>query len=470
MFIRPIPTGMTSLSVIVDWIAESNVRTSRRLPYNTFVLCAGIYLLPNMRVLMLFGRPGHGCSMTRSELPKGSSPSRDFIEVMGPGTFWWLAIFLKLLGTTWFATRASLMVTSLATAVVTYVLARKLPIRHPAVPVVLIFAASFGHLWPVVSHHGDSNLFALLAFTAFLYGYRRRGPTLMMLAGVLAGCTTCFMQQKGLLLLVAFVALMWFTRRGNPQFLKSMGCLSGGYATVMAIVSFVFWSRGGLTEFLYANYIWPVTRYSGVNNVPYAMGIGSYYWNAWVTPLSSSLSPAVGLPLASLLIVPSLAIAALPALLAVFALCRRSAAFRETTLPYWFAGVALWLSEFHRRDITHLVYGSPLLVILCWHLYSQLSHRFIRRATQVVAACAILLATFNACVVMAANNSAITSRGTVRMFRRDPVLEYLQARVRPGDEIFIYPYSLYVLLSDLHDEPYQVQHSHVSDQYQVSVR
>src|SRR5215472_13964116 len=100
------------------------MNASRQLPYIAFILCAGLYLLPFMRVLlpaedqgtMLYGAV---------RVMEGQLPSRDFFEVMGPGTFWWLALFLKLFGTNWFATRVSLMVTSLATATLMYVLTRR---------------------------------------------------------------------------------------------------------------------------------------------------------------------------------------------------------------------------------------------------------------------------------------------------------------------------------------------------------
>jgi hypothetical protein len=38
--------------------------------------------------------------------------------------------------------------------------------------------------------------------------------------------------------------------------------------------------------------------------------------------------------------------------------------FRGAGQPYWLAGGALWISELHRRDVTHLTYGSALLIIL----------------------------------------------------------------------------------------------------------
>src|SRR6185369_5827364 len=81
--------------------------------YLVFGLLAFLYLYP-------FMRPGPHVSDEGTlvygavRIAEGQVPPRDFFEGMAPGTFTWLAMYFKVLGTTWFATRVSLLVTSLS--------------------------------------------------------------------------------------------------------------------------------------------------------------------------------------------------------------------------------------------------------------------------------------------------------------------------------------------------------------------
>jgi hypothetical protein len=66
--------------------------------------------------------------------------------------------------------------------------------------------------------------------------------------------------------------------------------------------------------------------------------------------------------------------------------------------PLQIFGFALWFSEIYRKDMAHLVYGSPILVILCFRLYSQLRHGFYRCAVKCLAISGIILVGFNGLV------------------------------------------------------------------------
>lgn len=379
---------------------------------------------------------------------EGQVPCRDFFEVMGPGTFYWLAIFFKLLGTTWFASRVALMLTSVTTGVLTYFLTRRLYSDFASVPAILLLATSFGILWPAISHHNDSNLFALSSFAVFTLWLDKRSPVLLFCAGLLAGMTTCFLQPKGALLVVSLLTSVWLLRRKDESTLRWTGAIISGYISVGAGVVYLYLRAGALPDLIYTNVTWPLHNYSHVNAVPYAMGTLDFYWGKWMPVLTSSLSPGLGLGVASILEVPFLFIAALPILLGGLAVRLRSRGFSHATLPYWLSGMAVWLSELHRQDITHLVYGSPLLVILCFHLLSELKSRMSRFALQLISVCAIVLAGFIACVALRTNTEIATRRGSVYSFRADPILSFLDTHVKPGAAIFSYSYCpMYYFLS-----------------------
>lgn len=407
--------------------------------YLVFALLAFLYLYPFMRLAP--GVTDEGTLVYGAvRVAEGQVPSRDFFEGLGPGTFYWLALYFKVFGTTLFATRMSLLLTSISIATLMYFLSRRLRIVSVATPAILLMAASFGVLWPAISHHGDSTLFALLSFAVFVYWLESRQRLVLLLAGALAGLTTCFMQQKGLLLFLSFILVIWILCRREGRFWSLLGWLSAGYFAVGSCVLALFWSAGALYDLMYVNLVFPLTRYGNWNSVPYGMGLLGFYWYRWTIPLNQALSPAVGYPVAAVLILPFLFVAALPVLLAAFLLKGRNLALNRLTVPYWVSGFALWISEIQRKDIFHLVYGSPLLIILFFYLYGHLRGRWCISAIRLLTVCAWFLAIFNVLVVSTAQTRIVTRRGVVYGYQSDPVLDYLNAHIQPGEEIFAYPY------------------------------
>ena len=406
------------------------------LPYLLLAAGCAVYLYPFMR---LFAGSGDEGSLINGavRVTEGQVPFRDFFEVMGPGTFYWIALFFKLFGTNWMATRISLMLTFVVTTSLLYFLTRRLRTGFDAAPALFYLAISFPP-WPRVSHHAVGNLFALLSFAILVSWLHKRQPAMFFLCGVMAGLTTCIMQPKGLLLFLSFMAIVWSSCRKEAGYGSAIAGLIAGYFTVGLSVLWLFWSARALPDFLYANAIWPLSNYTSLNAVPYGLEIGEY-WNAWRGSLSSIILPVGGFSAASLLAVPFLVVIALPLFLLFLGLRHRSLAFNKVALPYWLAGCAMWLSEVHRKDLTHLVYGSPLLIVLCFHLLRQ-RRGFRLSLFKFVAMCTILLATLNLLVVLSAQVRTVTRRGVVYTFRHDAIIDFLNTHIAPGEDIFIYPY------------------------------
>jgi hypothetical protein len=321
-----------------------------------------------------------------------------------------------------------------------YYLSRRLQTGFEIVPPILFVATSFGLLGPSISHHADSNLSALLSFAALLSWSDNRRNAMLFLAGVGAGLTTCFMQPKGILLFLSFLAVLWSLSREKRKVGSSVAWLSAGYVAVGLCVLTVFGAAGALPDLFTANVVWPLTRYGDTNSISYATGLVAFYWTRWTTPLISQFGAFFGWTAGGVLILPHFFTAALPLLLAALVLRRRREAFSRLTAPYWIAGSAIWLSEIHRPDIMHLVYGSPLLVILFFYLYGQLRSRWTIQTLQLLTLCTIALAGFNCLIVLTAQTKTVTRRGAVRTFGDNLVLGFLQAHTKPGDDIFAYPY------------------------------
>ena len=406
-------------------------RLSKRqyIPYSIFVLCTGLYFLPFMRLLGQGGGGDQGILIGGAvRIIHGQVFARDFFEVVGPGTFYWLALFFKLFGVTFLVTRVCLFLTSLGTSLLIYYLACRVCRRYQVLPSLLVFGTYFSGLWPTISHHVDSNFFGLLAFTFMVLWQEYRKSTLLLCAGALAGVTTFFLQPKGMLLLLAFVIWLWIQHRRRTASLSALGLVIGSYCGVIAIVLCYFWSRHALWDLAYANVVWPAGHYSAVNVVPYAQGIVRDYWNVFAIK-KSGLRWTIAT--AAVLITPFLLVAALPALLpAVAARFRKSITGSAISL-YWLSGWALWASEFHHKDMTHLAFGSPLLIILFVYYLEQYRAKVADLVLQTFAISAALLLAFNLLLVLSAR-SAATRAGSVAMFKSDPALTSLDNIVPPG--------------------------------------
>ncbi len=434
------PNTLNGVGIIVA------TRAYRWIPYLAFGVCLGVYLCPFIRLLLLTGDEGTFLSGA-VRVTDGQVPFRDFFEAPGPGSFYWLALFFKLLGTSFFSARISLALTTVCTAFLLYFLTRRLTTRYSALPVIFFLATSFGPLWPAISHHHDSDLFALMSFTALLYWIETRRQLLLSMAGVLAGITTCFMHPKGILLFISFLVVVLLLG-GKTRLLSSVRWLAGGYLAVIILVVSLYWRVGALADLIYANFLWPLSHYSAVNGVPYAYGILTFYGASWVSALGPIVSRPVAIAIASFLIIPFFVVAALPVIAALAAVRDKKFAFNKSTLPYWLAGTALWLSEIHRKDITHLVSGSPLLIILAFYLLTHQRDRLSVQCAQFLCVSTVALASFNVFIALSAHK-VDTPEGAVYLFRPDPVLEFLNSHVTPGQEIFAYPYCpLYYFLGN----------------------
>jgi hypothetical protein len=378
--------------------------------------CLLVYLLLFVRVLTL--PVDEGWTLNGAvRILHGETLYRDFFEFHPPATFYWVAMFFRALGETWLASRVCILVTGFATAMLVYYLARRLEPGSEVAALLLWVAASFP-AWPTVNPHFVSNLFALAAFALILLWLDRGRPSLLLTAGICAGITAAAMIHKGGLLCLGLAAIV-VIRRAR---IASIAQLAAGTSIVFAAIAVHFASRGALGDLIYAVFLWPLANYSEVGHVPYGFGIQQYL----------TVGPGA---------IPALIILTLPASLVALAALRRSAAFNKRTVPYWIAGAAIWISEIHRPDLIHLVLGSPVLIVLA----SGLSGLRVRQAVTVAAGFAAAL---NLVIILNARATVTSPVGSMLAFDRNAVLEFTNVRVKPGESIFVYPYSpLYYFLS-----------------------
>jgi hypothetical protein len=187
------------------------------------------------------------------------------------------------------------------------------------------------------------------------------------------------------------------------------------------------------------NFVFPRQHYVSVNSVSYAYNIFNDYWSVWVKVGQGTIW-AVGM--AVIMITPFLFIAVVPALLLLVGIRYKWKSVTPEIALYWLCGGALWLSEIHRKDIVHLVFGSTLLIILCIHALTESRRKIANVALQILAISAVCLAGFNCCFALISGAHTTETRvGKVAVLGQEPVLKFLNAHASSGEEVLIYPYS-----------------------------
>src|ERR1700733_5940601 len=127
---------------------NNSVKTAsaaRLKSYLLYTLFACLYILPFMRLYMQ-GTDEGILDNGAVRIIHGQVFARDFFEVIGPGTFYWLAAFFRLFGVSFMATRICLFLTSLGTALLMYFLSRRVCERYRILPCLLLAGTYFGGL------------------------------------------------------------------------------------------------------------------------------------------------------------------------------------------------------------------------------------------------------------------------------------------------------------------------------------
>ena len=387
---------------------------------------------------------------------EGEVPYRDFFEVMGPGSFYWLALWFKVLGISWITSRLAVLATALASAcAIYYMAARHCNSKFALFPAALYSVVTIP-LWPAANHHFDSNLWALLAIATFV-GDSQPSSRRAAMAGLFAGVSSTIMPHKGAVVLAAlmFSAVIQIEEPRNwRRALPRLAWMVAAFAALGVAVLVCFWAQGALDDLLYANVVWPATQYHSVNVVPYAHGLIELFLPGWSVVIRAVLPwTLAGVAIAAAL-TPFAFIASLPVialLLSVFRMFTpKHTLWRDLPWTYAFAGFALFASECHRRDMMHLIYGSPVLALLVSLMLGKMQSQPILIARRALVGCLAVVAAVLALIATGSRTTVETRRGVVHMFGRDEALNFLQAHVAADENVFVYPYyPMYYFLANL---------------------
>jgi hypothetical protein len=408
------------------------------LAYLTCSACLLCFLFPFLRTLYIGSDEGMFLNEA-ARVVEGQVFSRDFYEVVGPGSVYWIAAFFRLFGVSFLSARIALLIPLLGTGIALYWLTRRVCQRYRSLPLLLLAGPYFGLYGQVESHHIDSNCFALLAVVCLVAWLDSKKNSLLAAAGALAGIAAFFLQPKGALLLGAVLVWLWLQRkRSGSSPLLLAGLPIAGFTAVGALGLGYFASQGALGSLIYWTYSFLRQRYTASNAVPYAQGLQET-WSFFVTQPDGLHWPSAA---AALLLVPLLLSAALPLLVPAMALGYKWKSVTPEITLLWLAGWAIFASEIHRMDLHHLAYGEPLLILLFVHMLAGYRASFFRVVAAALTVCAVCLAGF--CWIAVAAKPAISTRaGRAAIFGpgSDRVTQFLDSHTQPGEEIFVYPYA-----------------------------
>jgi hypothetical protein len=149
----------------------------------------------------------------------------------------------------------------------------------------------------------------------------------------------------------------------------------------------------------------------------------------------------VSIPILVTTSLPFLLLVLFPGVLATLGYVWRSRVFGPKLLPFWITGYAMWLSELHRQDLSHLRHGCYLFVVLFFILCERYGPRIYRHIGLAVTVGTLLMGFVMFKGALRADVPISTRRGLMFAHEPDPVLQFLVTHTRPGDYVFVHPYA-----------------------------
>jgi hypothetical protein len=238
------------------------------------------------------------------------------------------------------------------------------------------------------------------------------------------------------------VSLGWLMR---ARFVRP-GLIFGGVFAAVAALPFLFFAAlHALPDVLYANFVWPLSTYADSNAAPYGFPL----WQNLREMFARQSNKVTGGVEDFALSMPFLIVAVLPLLLPLVAGIEGRKWFGMPLLPFWLAAYALWFSELHRMDIGHLRNGVILMAMLFFTICEASGKPFLRRAALVIGMCVALSGASHFLMSWRGEKRA-TRRGETFVKGHEPVLDFLEAQTRAGEDVFVYPYQpIYYFVADV---------------------
>lgn len=398
---------------------------------------------------------------------QGQIPYRDFFSELAPGSFYLEAAIFKLLGTNLDSFRLTAWLVGVLTTWLLYSLSKRILTGAAAfLPALLFVTICYAHNY-AVSHHWWGNLFFLLTVACLAaYAAQTLAPggwwqkLVLFTAGLLAGAALLSMQTKSawaILMGIAFLLLAEKMRTGSGlgRALRNGLALSlwflAGVAILLGLAVGYFWAHRALGEWYFDNVVFLFTNYWSYETAPHA-----YSWERFTHLMSYLFGQRTE---KALLYVTGYYFFAVVGPLVAFGgtirqlLPSKSPQESQARLLvlYLLGGLAAFVSEIHAPDMNHLLWASPIMLILL--VYScQCGLRGWRRlrwplvvGTLVAIVFVVLVARRELIRAAEASTPVLTRRGT---FYADPQtaaaleewVKVIETAVPPHQVTFFFPY------------------------------
>jgi 4-amino-4-deoxy-L-arabinose transferase-like glycosyltransferase len=409
---------------------------------------------------------------------------RDFFSFLTPGSYYWLALFFKLFGSSMLVARAVLVVEGALLSVLTYLLARRVCSRWSALLAAYFVTVACVPFRFLVLHNWESTLWAYVSLYCAVWFLQKPHWVWAFAIGFFTALTCLFEQSKGaglVLGLTAGLLVVLRKERGSKLWSRqSIAALAAGLSGPFVVALVYFGLEHSLVQ-LFADCLWPLHEYSAINKAPFGFLVidplkrDSIYSGDWISCLLTMLVTGPWY------LVPLLAFAAVSALIywSAKAWPRDNPLEKQTYYVLSSAtmvGLLLATLATGRPDFTHLLYLAPLFFLaLAWIMDGRDIPSSLLHAVKPLLALALFLSfsTFGLSLLWAplnAHSPLPTRRGTLKTDGSDHVLAYVQDHVPPGQKMLVYPYlPLYYYLTDTYSPSryeYLMPAMHTPQQFQ----
>jgi hypothetical protein len=416
----------------------------------------------------------------------GQVPYRDFFSFYTPGSCYSIALLFKLFGDNILVARTELVLCGGLFSVFTYLLARRVSSRWSALSATFIASLTCLPARFMVTHWDSTALAYVGLYCAVLWTESRR-RLWAFAAGLCASLTCLFQQYTGFGLLLGLVVggliIARRTRTSNSHSTQTAFAALCGLLWPFVLIFGYFVTAHGARDMV-RDWLWPLFHYSATNKTSYGYSpVGLAAIELWSAGWSARL--VLFITIGPLLLIPLLPVVA-AAIFARFAFMKKQQEMPEQRWAYWvicsavLCGLLVAVLLTQRADFIHLAYLAPLLyLVLAWvvdglHIRSSLWGSIM----PVVMGYVLLSSTAFGLAMLSeslhAHHKVYTRRGEIRADDADHSLEYVQANVKPGERMFIYPYEplYYYLIGTVSPTRFDFleRGMHTPEQFQESLR
>jgi len=199
---------------------------------------------------------------------------KDFFDIVTPGTDYLLAGVFKIFGTTLKAARITTIVANALNVAMLYSISnsftknKKLALI-PSVLLMMIYITDVDYY--AVSHHWFA--ITTVIFTLLLSIKSEEGKLSWVFPGIGTFLVFIFMQSDGFIvygMLVIFLLVKIFLNKDKQRYiLHDFIYYSLGFWIPIVVLCLLFYANGGLKDFMYDVFIWPINHYKTTNDISY---------------------------------------------------------------------------------------------------------------------------------------------------------------------------------------------------------